>query len=340
MTVAILAIFSFGATLGLLFLFTPIAERNGLVDLPSDRKVHKSPVPLVGGICLYVAFGLAAIIFDVPTKVVWFLVASSILVVAGALDDAIGLGVGTRFLIQALAALMMIILGDLKIHTIGLGGLGWSELAQWSSLLFTLVAVVGLSNAFNLVDGIDGLAAGHALVGLLSLSATLYFIHGFIHNLEWLTILISSTFAFFIVNLSMTPLRKVFLGDAGSLLLGFTMAWVLIYYTQDPVSLVHPVAALWCVAIPVYDTLIVILRRLRNGSSPFSSDRGHMHHLLISLGLSERTTLIVVLWATIVLSISGMSVLHMFGPITSLSLFILIFGLLSFFLLRVRINDW
>lgn len=339
MTVVILAIFSFGATLGLLFLLTPIAEQTGLVDLPNERKVHKSPVPLVGGICLYVALALAAIIFDAPAKVLWFLMALSILVVAGALDDAIGLGVWTRFAIQAVAAFMMIILGDLRIETIGLGELGWSELGHWASLLFTLVTVVGLSNAFNLVDGIDGLASGHALVGLLSVGVTLYLIHGFIHNLEWLTIVVSSTFGFFVVNLSMTPLRKVFLGDAGSLLLGFTMAWVLIYYTQKPVSLVHPVAALWCVAIPVYDTLIVMLRRLKNGSSPFSPDRGHMHHFLISLGLSETTTLIVVLCAAIVLSVSGMSVLYIFGPITSLSLFISLFACLSFLLLRLEINN-
>lgn len=127
--------------------------------------------------------------------------------------------------------------------------------------------------------------------------------------------LFSAVFAFWLVNMSLTPLKRVFLGDSGSLLLGFTMSWLLIYYTQEPINLVEPIAALWCVTLPVFDTVVVIARRLKNGFSPFRSDRNHLHHLLVDQGVRPSIALALILVGSIIVNAAGITVTFMVNPL-------------------------
>jgi UDP-N-acetylmuramyl pentapeptide phosphotransferase/UDP-N-acetylglucosamine-1-phosphate transferase len=114
---------------------------------------------------------------------------------------------------------------------------------------------------------------------------------GEIFEIDWFIIVFAAVMMFCLINLALTPIKPVFLGDSGSLLLGFCLAWLLIYVTQKPVSLLHPVAALWCVTIPVFDTLVVIVRRLKSKRSPFLPDRYHIHHLMVDSGIKPKLTL-------------------------------------------------
>ena len=123
---------------------------------------------------------------------------------------------------------------------------------------------------------------------------------------------------FGIVNLSLAPIKKVFLGDAGSLLFGFLMSWILIYFSQPPVDLLHPIVALWCVAMPVFDSLIVITLRLREGRSPFSSDRLHFHHVLIDSGMNSWVALVAILAVSITITFIGIWITYTFSPIIGL----------------------
>ena len=306
------------ASLVFILVLTSFAERLHLLDWPDHRKHHKTPVPVVGGLSIFLAILSAMMIFEPPGKLYWLMLSASMLVVVGALDDARGLGVRVRFVSQIFATALMIGGGSFWIRSIGFDVWGLEAVVGWLGIPITIFAVVGLTNGFNMVDGIDGLASGHMLVGLGSVGLTLYLTRGQVYQLEWLIILMATVFVFWLVNLSLTPLKRVFLGDAGSLLLGFVMAWTLIYYTQKPIALMHPVAALWCVTIPVFDTLIVIARRLKNGRSPFSPDRNHLHYVLVDNGVNPGVALAQLLGLAIVVNAFGIWITYNISPTVSL----------------------
>lgn len=301
-----------------IFLLTPLAERFHLLDKPNHRKHHEASVPMVGGLAIYLVIISAMVVLDLPHKLSWLIFSVGILVAVGAIDDALNISVWVRFVSQFIAAGLMIAGSSLWIQSFGVNAWALDSINAWAGIPITIFAVIGLTNGFNMVDGIDGLAAGHMLVGLVAVSLTLFIRHGYIHQAEWIGILIAVVFAFWLVNLSLTPLKRVFLGDAGSLLLGFIMAWTLIYYTQEPIALLNPVVALWCVAIPVFDTLVVIARRVKNRQSPFSPDRNHIHHLLVDIGVNSRITLFLILGLSAFLNLIGIWITYAVSPLASL----------------------
>jgi undecaprenyl-phosphate alpha-N-acetylglucosaminyl 1-phosphatetransferase len=304
----------------LIVVLTPFADRLRLLDRPNLRKSHQAPVPMVGGIAIYLVLLASFVLMDPPLKAGWFLFALTLLVATGLLDDVFGLGVKTRIAAQCLASVVMIFGAGLSIQSLGLGIPNDGALGL-VGIGLTLFAVVGLTNGFNMVDGIDGLAAGHLMIGLLCLVGIQVWAVNTVHQAEWLSLLFSAVFAFWLVNMSLTPLKRVFLGDSGSLLLGFTMSWLLIYYSQAPIGVVEPVAALWCVTLPVFDTLVVIARRLKNGRSPFSPDRNHLHHLLVDQGASPRVALALILVISLGVNVVGICVTHNFGAWVGLAFY-------------------
>ncbi|GAB2539547.1 MraY family glycosyltransferase [Rhodanobacter koreensis] len=211
-----------------------------------------------------------------------------VLALLGALDDRFDLSVRDRLLTQTIVILAVIANTGIYIHTLGrifgheitFGVLGPP---------LTVIAVIGLVNAFNMMDGIDGLAGSLALV---SIAAMMLFagptpLHGIIMLLALLAI---ASVPYLLANLGFMG-GKIFLGDAGSMLIGYLLAWALIRMSQIPQTHLSPVDVLWCVALPVFDTLAVMYRRMRQGRSPFKPDRGHIHHILLGAGLGPRTTL-------------------------------------------------
>jgi undecaprenyl-phosphate alpha-N-acetylglucosaminyl 1-phosphatetransferase len=322
--------FILGAVLAFLFILflTPLAERVGFLDLPDDRKQHQSSVPMVGGIAIYLVILSASLILDPPEKLSWLLASVTLLVLVGAIDDAIDLKVRVRFFAQLLATLIMIFGSSLWISSIGTDLWGIDTILSWLGIPCTIVVVVGLTNGFNMVDGIDGLASGHMLIGLGTVYLTLSLQHNSIPNIEWLMLLLAAVFAFFLVNLSLTPLKRVFLGDAGSMSLGFILAWILIYYSQQPHQQIHPIAALWCASVPVFDTIAVILRRLKNRSSPFAPDRFHLHHLLCESGLEPKQALVLILTLAVCLNFTGIWITYTIS--VTLSLYFYLFLMMGY----------
>lgn len=322
-TTTLLMILAMGSSLLALLLiglFTSVARSLRVLDEPTVRKKHVSPVPMVGGISIYLAVLATLLVIAPPERLSWLMAAASIIVIVGFLDDIFELEVKTRFFAQLVATLVMLVGSELWITSVGIDLFGLNSLG-FLGLALTIVAVVGLTNAFNMSDGIDGLAAGHAIIGLVSIGSTMFFIHGKVLHVEWLTVHFSACFAFWLVNMSLTPLKPVFLGDAGSLYLGFVTAWMLIYFSQQPVSRIEPVAALWCVAIPVWDTLVVIARRIKNGRSPFAPDRNHFHHLLVDIGMSAKLVLAIILGVSAVISAFGIWITYAISPMVSLMIY-------------------
>ena len=301
---------------------TPLGESFGLVDRPDNRKRHDASVPVVGGLAIYSVIAGAMMVIDYPEEFHWLMLSAAIVVVVGALDDAFKLSVWLRLVSQITASIFMIVGCKVWITSLGLNFGGYQLGLGWLSVPITIFAVVGLTNAFNMIDGIDGLSSGQMLIGLLTVGLILFHINGSVNQIEWLVLLFSTVFAFWLVNLSLTPLRRIFLGDAGSLMLGFLLAWTLIYYTQKPVSVMHPVVALWCVTIPVFDTLIVIARRLKNKRPLFSPDRKHLHHLFVDTGMNPRLVLLIILTVSLAVNIFGVWLTYAIGPLVSLIVFL------------------
>lgn len=311
---------SFSLTLALIVLLSPIAGKIGLLDSPSSRKMHLFPVPAVGGIAIYVAVTINTMFLELQSELLWLVATSSIVVLVGCLDDIRQLSIKTRLFVQLIATLIMLYGSDIRILSVGIDSIDLYLDNFWGSLL-TIVAVIGLTNAFNMADGIDGLAAGHALIGLVLICSILLSGVNSSWRYELLVILIASSLAFWLVNVSLIPLNKVFLGDAGSLYLGFMVAWILIYFGQHTSVKVDPAAVLWCVAIPVWDTTAVMIRRIGNKGSVFMSDRNHLHYLLIDANMKSPVVLASILGISFTVGVIGILVAYNFSTIASLILY-------------------
>jgi UDP-GlcNAc:undecaprenyl-phosphate GlcNAc-1-phosphate transferase len=265
------------------------AASMGLVDHPDQRKQHIGDVPLVGGLAIFMGVSAGAAShgqfhgFEVV-----LLGTAAVLVLLGALDDRFDLSVRDRLLIQTIVILTVIASTGIYIRTLGTI-FGHEVILGWVGVPLTVVAVIGLVNAFNMMDGIDGLAGGLELV---SIAAIILFadptpLHGVV---ALLAVLAAASLPYLVANQGFMG-GKIFLGDAGSMLIGYLLAWALIGMSQIPQTQLSPVNVLWCVALPVFDTFAVMYRRMRQGKSPFKPDRGHIHHILLGAGLGPRATL-------------------------------------------------
>ena len=302
---------STGVTLCLLHLLKPLAGRIGLVDDPGGRKHHHRPVPLVGGIAMYggllvVSLGTAWPL-DQNTQV--FLLASAILISVGVYDDRHELTPRTRLLAQTLTACIMIWMGGQVVTD--LGYLLDSQVKTAPGFLavpFTVFAAVGGINAMNLSDGLDGLASGLALIGLGMLALAASGIPGLQADFHGLIVLLGAISAFFLMNFRF-PWRvhgaDLFMGDAGSTFIGFAFAWFFVRLSQSETPAIAPVVALWIFAIPLMDTVSVMIRRILRGRSPFAPDREHLHHILLLAGYGVRETCLIILGLALALAAVG-----------------------------------
>ena len=205
------------------------------------------------------------------------------------IDDAYGISAGKRLFIQSIATLSLIFLGEVYIESLDVSLLGINLNLGFWGIPFTVFAVVGIINAFNMIDGINGLCSGFALIALGALQAA----SGFDVANYSLVIAMGSIIGFLFYNLGfLGTKRRVFLGDNGSTFLGFFVAWTCINYSQSTNELIRPVTCLWIVAIPLLDCLGVMTGRIIKGILPFSPGRDHIHHKLQLLTQSSSRTLI------------------------------------------------
>jgi UDP-GlcNAc:undecaprenyl-phosphate GlcNAc-1-phosphate transferase len=205
------------------------------------------------------------------------------------MDDLYGISAGKRILIQSMATLSLIFLGEVYIENLNVSLLGINLNLGFWGIPFTVFAVVGIINAFNMIDGINGLCAGFAIIALGALQV----VSGFDVANYSLVIAMGSIIGFLFYNLGFLGIkRRVFLGDNGSTFLGFFVAWTCINYSQSTNELIKPVTCLWIVAIPLLDCLGVMTGRIVKGILPFSPGRDHIHHKLQLLTKSSSRTLI------------------------------------------------
>ena len=279
----------------------PIAIKFNLVDIPSHRKQHQGQIPLIGGLTIFAGLILSALLTAIflpdalgNGKLSILLATSGIILIMGLVDDYRNLGAKLRFAIQVAACLIMIMSTGIYVKTLGgIAGFGEVNLGIWG-IPFTVLAVVGFINALNMMDGIDGLAGGIALMAIFAILVFQFASGTFVH-LDKLLLLAVVIIPYMASNLGLFGLKKIFLGDAGSMLIGYLIAWTIIILTQASNKSVEPISALWCVAIPLLDMWAVMFKRIIRGLSPFGADRGHLHHLFMIYGVGSRQALVYIL---------------------------------------------
>jgi UDP-GlcNAc:undecaprenyl-phosphate GlcNAc-1-phosphate transferase len=310
-------------------LLLPVAARVGLTDKPDGRKQHEVPTPMHGGLIILLAMVASAALFrDIASSsALAFYLAGGLLLVVGVIDDLRDLTWKWRIGAQVMAALIMVYIGGVGVQqlsdVVGVEGLTLG----WLSIPVTVFVVVGTINALNMADGVDGLAGGQALVSLLLFMCFALYA-GNNASAERLLAAAAAVVGFLCWNLRRPglPRARVFLGDAGSMLLGFVIAWTAVRLTQNPAHPVSPVLGPWTIALPLIDCVSLILRRLRQGRSPFAADRDHLHHLLLDAGYSQTAVAVGAMFASALLGLSAAVALKMgiYRPLLVLLFFVLI----------------
>ncbi|MDA8986207.1 hypothetical protein N9H10_03965 [Luminiphilus sp.] len=296
---------AFFATLIGVVVLSYVAPALGLTDKPSARKRHKGAVPMVGGIAIFIALTIVGSLWgDAHQTLItvngndalWvFMSCGAFLVLTGVMDDRFQLGVFMRVLSEIMVAIAVIEFLDLRVSYLGnIFGFGILKINAILAYPFTVVAIFGIINAFNMLDGMDGLLGSLVITTLLMFHLFTETTPGFV-SLSIGAALV----AFLVSNFELSPLiPKTFLGDAGSKLLGFIVVCLLLAAASDQVGqkkLIQPVTALFIVALPLFDMVFTTLRRIISKGSPFAADRSHIHHLMQDLGFSNRRALVNIL---------------------------------------------
>jgi UDP-GlcNAc:undecaprenyl-phosphate/decaprenyl-phosphate GlcNAc-1-phosphate transferase len=281
-----------------LFVFRKLAKWFDLVDKPNARKHHVGQIPLIGGVSIFITVLITVQLFpSMLDKPVLYFCCATILVIVGVIDDKYDISFKFRLVIQGGVSLVMILVGERSLHNLGyLMGSEALQLPLVISYVITILAVIGAINAFNMVDGIDGLLGGLASVTFGGLGI-LFFYNGVDNFGSFCILLVVAMLPYILLNLGFPfgKRYKVFMGDAGSIFIGFTVIWLLIVASQgERAHAIRPVTALWLIALPLMDMACIMIRRIRKGQSPFQPDREHLHHICQRLGMSSAVSLIFI----------------------------------------------
>ena len=325
-------VLAFVATALLIPALKPAAFRWGLVDQPGGRKQHAIPTPLTGGLAMVLGAGaviwLPSLALGVQNELIGFGLAVILLLVIGILDDRFDVPWPTRIAVEAMAALSIAVIGGVRIEQIGpIFGLAPLRLGGLS-LPFTVFSTVGIINAVNMADGVDGLAGSLSFAAMSMLAAAALYAG----NLELalgLMVFLGAMAAFLMFN-APSPWRRhasVFMGDSGSAVLGLVIAWSCFRLTQNPLHPVSPLLAPFLIAPALIDCLVLITRRLAKRRSPFSADRNHLHHLMIDAGFTPGQIVSGLTLASVVVGAAAAVAFHEGAPKPSFAIvFILLIG--------------
>ncbi len=285
-----------------------LANHVGAMDIPNERKIHKVPIPRLGGLAVFGAFLLGYILYgEVTTQMLSILIGSFLIVLVGIFDDIKSIRALYKFIVQVIAALIVVIYGKVYFTEITFLGLR-IELNLFMSYFLSTFFILAISNAINFIDGMDGLSSGISSIYFLTI-AVIALILNRLGGLDIVLslIMLGSTLGFLVYNF---PPAKIFIGDSGSVFLGFIISVIALlgYKVATLTSLVIPITIL---AIPVFDTVFAILRRLIKHKSIAEADKEHFHHQLLKLKFSPRVSILIIYLVTIIFSV--ISILYVVG---------------------------
>jgi UDP-GlcNAc:undecaprenyl-phosphate GlcNAc-1-phosphate transferase len=321
-------------------LLTHVALRIGLADRPGGRKQHDGTIPLTGGIGMFFGFALAALTSGLivgPTLAL--VVALGLLVVGGAADDMHDITPRAKLMLQLIAALLMTSWAGVYVATLGnLFGFGPVNLYNWG-IPFSIVCALGVMNAVNMLDGLDGAAGGTAFI------AALWLAYAALAQALWtqallLLLLCAAIAGFLLWNIRLPPLRsqaRVFMGDAGSMMLGLALCWFCIDNTQGIGRTLPPIVCVWILAVPLLDMARVMFQRMRRGADMLDADREHLHYLLLERGIPPHNAALVMIGASALTGAIGVGAWRLGLPEWALTYAFI--ALLGFILLSAFLNE-
>jgi UDP-GlcNAc:undecaprenyl-phosphate GlcNAc-1-phosphate transferase len=274
--------------------FAKVAPTLRMVDVPGGRKSHAMPVPLVGGISIFTTLLAMSAVSGIMVSAGYLLFALSLIIAIGLWDDVAEISPRLKFAIQIVASAVMIFAAGVELRNVG-DLLGWRPIGLSIFVVpMSVFAIVGVVNSVNMMDGVDGLAGSICFVAF-AWYALVARSSGLTVQFDVAFIVCGAIAGFLVFNLRFPWQKhaKVFLGDAGSLMLGFALGWYAIDLTQGAGRTFPPIAALWVVVLPLADCVSIMSRRIRAGRSPFVADRHHLHHYLQACGFSHGQTLAI-----------------------------------------------
>ena len=304
-------IFAFIVSFAFTFATTPLVRRFafkiGAIDIPKDnRRMHKKPTPRIGGLAIIFGFTVATLCFAQPSRQLYgTLAGAAIIAVMGVIDDCKNLPAKLKFVIQIIAALVVVFAGDIKIDVFTnpnfLSDNPYWVLPEWLSVTLTVIWIVFITNAVNFIDGLDGLAAG--VSAIMSISLVFISIRVGEYPIAILGIaLMGSCYGFLPFNFNPA---KIFMGDTGSTFLGFMLATLSIQGVFKSYAVISFAVPLLILGLPLFDALFAMIRRILRGQSPMTADRGHLHHRLVDMGFSQKQTVFILYAISGVLGITA-----------------------------------
>jgi len=313
------------------FSISKVSYNLNLIEIPNKRKIHLKATAYTGGIGLSLIYIFALFLFDFSSEKLNFILSTAFLIgIVGFVDDKYDLNAGGKLSLQIIPIIYLIILENLNLNSIGNYNYFKLELNSFS-IPFTLIAILFLINSFNYFDGLDGVLS----FSIISTLAILFFLIPN-ENIKLFLIIILIPILFFLCfNFSIFKLPKLFLGDSGSLLLGFVIAFTLIYLSIE--KIVHPILLAFSVSIFAYEFLSINIIRLKNKKKIFDAGQDHLHHLLFKYTKSIFQTNLFISLANIILFIFGYTSFLLISPLASLILFIILF--IIFFILRNKYSN-
>ena len=328
-------ILAFAVALGTALTVTPLvikfAFKTGAVDIPDARKVHKFPIPRIGGLGIYLAF-IVSIIFSVFAagiggetlrEIIGLTLSGSLIVALGLVDDYKNLPAKVKLLGQIVAACVLVFGFDVRIDFIT-DPLGDYIYLEWLAIPATIFWIVGLTNTINLIDGLDGLAAGVSAIA--SVTILLVALKQNFLLVTLLTAALAGAAAGFLFYNSHPA--KIFMGDSGSMFFGFMLAGISVIGAVKSTATITLIVPILALGLPILDTTFAIVRRYRGGKPIFQPDKGHLHHRLLSLGFTHKQA---VLLMYVISAILGMSAVALTEVNSQLAILILIIVVIAIF---------
>ena len=308
-----------------------LAARTGALDVPDARKVHKKPIPRIGGIGIYAAFIISMVLIrifvELSGELLWgvsgLILSGTIIMLVGIIDDYKNLPAKVKLLGQIFAAAILVIGFDVRIDFIT-DPFGDYIYLEWFAVPATIFWLVGLSNTINLIDGLDGLAAGVSMIAAI----TIMFV-ALEQNVMIIAVLTAAlagaAFGFLFFNFNPA---SIFMGDSGALFLGFMLAGISVIGAVKCAATIALIVPILALGLPILDTAFAIVRRYRGGVPIFRPDKGHLHHRLLGLGFTQRQAVLLMYVISALLGLSAVALTEVSSQIAIFILLIVVIAIL------------
>lgn len=309
-----------------------VANHVGALDIPNGRKVHKEPMPRLGGLGIYMGFILGYILFGTMSiRMNAILIGSFIIIITGIVDDINPIPAKVKFLFQIIAASVVAFYGEILLSDLSAFGF-YINFGNFSYLI-TIIFIVAIINCINLIDGLDGLAAGLSSIYFITIGIVIVgWLHTFSLDAIITFIMLGSTLGFLCHNFNPA---KIFMGDSGSMFLGYIIAVIALLGFKN-VTLTTLLVPICLLAVPIMDTLFAILRRIINKKPIGEPDKQHLHHQLLGLNISHKNTVLLIYFIDILFALA-MLVYILYNRTVGIVLYVILFIIVLIFVLRTNI---